>query len=536
MNAELQQSDEETRDKLAQGLQSMFSHPEQFFEKRAMDSAFQMMANEMQSAFKSSSPAGGIMQYLFGMGPEMSTSTNPLDAMESALGMGGHGHAGTAGVSTSMAGPASNGSLQFQQGVSTFSAGSSTFSTAVAQFASAVSTSGGMGAGSMGSAPGMAGMGSGAISTASGAGAGPGASPAGGASSAAGGSSIMSGLAGASTGLSTLDAFGNALALPGMAGATPLLGADASATASLNAGGALDPLGGGASGASGTSPLSAISGIAGGGLMAATSIFSAYQNSNPIAGAMGGAMGGMSMGAAIGSIVPGIGTVVGGAIGAIAGGVGGLLAGIFGDQGRSQAEALDVNTIQPALAADMKQYEAGSAGYNTLATQLNSMMISAQNETNQMGSGARSYFASNIQPEFQTVLSALQKQEIGGRSAVTLSAAQYHSGGWTGDFGDLATSETEGFIHAAQNEFVVNPMAASAHAPILQAMNSGTNFAYSNTVQPRMPASSIGNGTQITIQALDSKSVAQWAKAGGGLDLMAALNQAQRQYSGVGRG
>jgi phosphoserine aminotransferase len=41
---------------------------------------------------------------------------------------------------------------------------------------------------------------------------------------------------------------------------------------------------------------------------------------------------------------------------------------------------------------------------------------------------------------------------------------------------------------------------------------------------------------QITIQALDSKSVAQWAKAGGGLALMAAMNQAQRQFSGVGRG
>jgi hypothetical protein len=35
---------------------------------------------------------------------------------------------------------------------------------------------------------------------------------------------------------------------------------------------------------------------------------------------------------------------------------------------------------------------------------------------------------------------------------------------------------------------------------------------------------------------MDSKSVAQWAKGGGGLALMAALNQAQRQYSGVGRG
>ena len=248
-------------------------------------------------------------------------------------------------------------------------------------------------------------------------------------------------------------------------------------------------------------------------------------------------MGGMEAGAALGSIVPGIGTVVGAVGGALIGGIAGLFAGIFGDQGRGQAQNLDTNTIQPALTKDMQDYEAGRAGYNTLATELNSMLISAQNQTNQMGSGARSYFNQRIQPEIEAVLSSLQKQEMGGRSQVTLSAAQYHGGGWTGDFGDLATSDTEGFIHAAQNEFVVNPMAAAAHAPILQAMNSGTNFAYSNTVQPRMPASSAsGVPMQITIQALDSKSVAQWAKAGGGLALMAAMNQAQRQFSGVGRG
>jgi hypothetical protein len=248
-------------------------------------------------------------------------------------------------------------------------------------------------------------------------------------------------------------------------------------------------------------------------------------------------MGGMEAGAALGSIVPGIGTVVGAIGGALIGGIGGLFAGLFGDKGRGQAQNLDMNTIQPALTKDMQDYEAGRTGYNTVATELNSMLISAQNQTFQMGSGARSYFSERIQPEIYAVLSSLQKQEKGGRSAITLSAAQYHDGGWTGDFGDLATSETEGFIHAAQNEFVVNPMAAAAHAPILQAMNSGTSFAYANSVQPRMPASYGGGPTvQVVVKAIDSKDVAQWAKAGGGLSLMAALNQAQRQYSGVGRG
>jgi hypothetical protein len=275
--------------------------------------------------------------------------------------------------------------------------------------------------------------------------------------------------------------------------------------------------------------MGAAMGMAGGALTAGMGIYSAYQNSNPLSGAISGAMGGAEIGA--------IGGPVGMAIGALAGGIAGALAGIFGDKGRGQAESLDVNTIQPTLAKDMQDYEAGRSGYNALASELNSLLISTKNSTASMGSGARSYYNSNIAPEINLALSTLQKQEIGGRANVTFSAAQFHSGGFINDFGDLATGDSSGFIHAMQNEFVMNPSATAAHAPILTAMNSGTNFAYAPTAQPRLPASS-GGGPNITmkIQAIDSKSVAAWAKGGGGLDLMAALNQAQRQYSGVGRG
>lgn len=513
MNAQMQQSDEETRDKLAQGLQSMFSNPAKYFEKTAMDTAFKMMANEMLSTFKSSSPVGGILQYMFGMGPQMSTSTNPMDAMSSALGIGGHGTAGMAG--TSIANPSL---VQFQQGSTTLLTASQMLTSAASTLQSAAGTmaaGGGLGLGrgsGTGSLPGFGGAG---VSTATGSGAG-------GDPSGMGGSANpmdMPGLgAGSTTSLASYGStWDNSMMMPGLNGIA--------SESTTNLGGAAS---------AGQQGMGAAAGMAGGALLAGTGIYSAYQNSNPLAGAVSGAMGGAEAGAALGSIVPGIGTVVGGAL---IGAIGGLMAGIFGDQGRGAAQNLDTNTIQPALTKDVQDYEAGRAGYDTEASELNAMLISAQNQTQQMGSGARSYFSQRIQPEINAVLSSLQKQEIGGRSAITMSAAQYHDGGWTGDFGDLATSDTEGFIHAAQNEFVVNPMAAAAHAPILQAMNSGQNFAYSNSVQPRMPASSAsGGGASITIQALDSKSVAQWAKAGGGLALMAALNQAQRQYSGVGRG
>jgi hypothetical protein len=516
MNAQMQQSDEETRNKLEQGLQSLFEHPEKFFEQRAMDTAFQLMANEMLSTFKSSTPAGGILQYMFGMGPEMSTSANPLTAVGSLFHPGGH--SGTAGLSSSLTSGTNPSMMQFQQGSGTLLTASQALLSAAAAQQSAAATMGARGG--MGGIGGMGGSGVGGgtfggagISTSSTAG-----SQFGGGGADASNPLAMPGLGGSLAPMSS-GTWDNSLMQPGLNGIA--------AESTINQGGA-------AAGAA--SSMGTYAGMAGGALMAGTSIYSAYENSNPVAGAMGGAMGGMELGAAIGSVVPGLGTLVGGAIGALAGGVGGLMAGLFGDKGKGQAEGLDVNTIQPALVADMQAYEQGRSGYDALSTQLNSMLISAQNQTQSWGSGARGYFNDNIRPEINAVLSSLQKQERGGRSQVTLSAAQFHDGGWTGDYGDLATSDTEGFVHTMANEFVVNPMAAASHAPILQAMNSGVNFGYSSSVQPRMPAAPSGGSANITIQAIDSKSVAQWAKAGGGLALMAAMNQANRQYSGVGRG
>ena len=247
-----------------------------------------------------------------------------------------------------------------------------------------------------------------------------------------------------------------------------------------------------------------------------------------MAGALSGMMAGMAIGSMFGPIGAGVGAVVGGVAGAVAG--------MMGGAGKKQAESLDYNTIQPELKEELQNYESGASGYESSATDLSNMLTSARNQTNAWGSGARRYFQSNIEPEINTVLLQLQKQQSAGRSGITFGAAQYHTGGAIGDFGDLATSDTEGFIHAMKNEFVVNPTAAAAHAPILSAMNNGVNFGYSSQVQPRMPASSGGGGGTIHIQAMDSKSVATWAKTGGGKMLMAAMNQAQSQYSGIGRG
>ena len=488
-SAQMQKSEEEARDKIATGLQSLFTHPEKFFEDTAMKAGFQLMANEMLSVFQSSGPAGGILQFLFGMGPQMNTSTNPLNAMSSALQLGGH-HSGIGGMTNPSM-------MQFQQGSTTILSSSQMFMQAVAAFQSAV------GSNSLSGASGLAGMGGGGFGMLGSTGGGAGAS--------------ASGMPAFSTG-------------NGMVGSSPMPEVQGNPMA-----GTLNPDGSFTSASSTPGTLGTVGGIVGGGLMGATSIFSAYQNSNPIAGAAGGAMGGMEMGGSIGSLVGGpAGAAIGGAIGAIAGGIGGLLAGVFGDRGKGQAEGLDVNTVQPQISKDMQEYQSGQAGYSAIASDLANLLTSSNNSTSKWGSGARNYFSSNIQPEINAAMSSLQKQEAGGRSAVTFSAAQFHDGGWTGDFGDMATSGNEGFIHAMANEFVVQPRAAMAHAPLLSAINAG-NVSYSSSVQPRMPASGGGATVNLSVQALDSKSVAQWAKSGGGRTLVSAINQAQTQYSGTGR-
>jgi len=547
-NAAIQKSEEETRDKLASGLQNLFEHPEKYFEDNAMKMGYQMLANQMLPMFEHGGMMGGALQAMFGMGPQMSTSKNPITDMNSVLG-GGHG---AAGLST-MSNPSM---MQFSQGSTLIQSSGEIFQQAVGQFQSAVSRIG---------TPGMPGAGSGA------GGGIPGVGMAGGSNTGSGAPGGPAGLAGA--GLPSISpALGMpAGSYPNMPGsgnqyvnASSLTGTGSSSSSSfgVNLPAAEGPLAmpaGGypdmpqnsyptvdASTLTGTGSSSSLSNMppgtypgqmpsgqqmmgAGMGLATgAVGVYSAFKNSNPLAGAMSGMSAGMSVGALFGP--------VGAGIGAVLGGLAGMFAGIFGDQGKAKAEALDVNTIQPAITADMQQYEAGASGYESVASTMENMLISAQNQTNSWGSGARKYFQSNIEPEIDTVLSQLQKQQASGRNAVTLSAAQYHTGGWVDDFGDLGTGGTEGFIHAMQNEFVVNPTAASAHAPILSAMNSGINFGYSSTVHPRMPASSASGGVNLTIKAWDSKDVATWAKTGGGRSLVAAMNQAQGQYSGTGRG
>ena len=493
-NAQIQKSEEETRDKVASGLQQMFSNPAQFFEKRAMDTAFQMMATDMMSMFQGGSTGGGMLQYLFGMGPQMSLSTNPQDQIESVLGMGKHG---THGLTSALSSTTSPGMVEFQQGSTTLLAGSN----ALLQAATTLQ-SGGMGGLGL---PGGGGSGTAAAGGFGGA-------------SGTGLPMLPGGSGGADWGAGASPFGSPAMVAGGAAGDYSSSIGDGSAMGSGD-------LGSQTAGAASSGAWGKIGGVAGGAFTAGMGAFSAYQNSDPLTGALAGAAGG----AEIGSIFGPAGTV----IGAVVGGLTGMLAGVFGDQGKGKAQDYDKQTVQPGIISELSAYNKGETGYNQAEQYFNEMQISAKAQAGTWGDGALNWYNAQMVPEINIALAQLAAEEKGGRSKVSLSAAQYHTGGMVGGFGDFATGPDEGFAKLLAHEFVVQPMAAQAHAPLLSAINAG-NVSYASAVQPRMPASSAQAAAPITIQAWDGASVDSWLRNGGATKLRQGINMATGQYGGSG--
>ena len=491
--AQLQKQAEETRDKMASSLQSFFKNPAQFLENRAMDSAFQFMANGLTQFMQGhpNSVAGGGLGWLFGMNGEASTSTNPSTFGRSLLGMGGQ-HSGIGGFDA-----LTSGATTLQTGATTLS----TASTVLLQAANALSVSGGGGAGAGGGIASDLGLpGFGGIS-------------AGSTSSALGGSAASAG--GASGG--------------GVSGISDADIAQLSGSTGPNAGGGFSSIGGGLSqnASTATGAAGKWMGAGGAAITGAMGLYSAYENSSPLAGAVSGAMSGAAIGSAF---APGIGTGIGAAVGAVAG----ILAGIFGDKGKSEAQDLDWKTVQPGIASELQAYNSGQSGYTQIAQYLDNLQITAQQQTNSWGSGARSWYAGHIVPEIQAAQIQLNQEEKGGRSLVGMSAAQYHVGGMINDFGDLALNSSEGFILAQRGEMMMTAGAASTYGPTLHGMNSGAISAGALRGNQMVPASSAGGAAPISITAWDAASVQRWLANGGATQLRQGANVATTQYGGKG--
>ena len=118
-----------------------------------------------------------------------------------------------------------------------------------------------------------------------------------------------------------------------------------------------------------------------------------------------------------------------------------------------------------------------------------------------------------------------------------MSASQFDSGGVVSSFGDMATGPFSGLVHLRMGERVMNPMASMMHAPLLDAMNSGSSAI--SALRRSAPLGSGGGDTHhhhYNINALDAKSFDHWARMGGAQKIQSVVNSNTARYAGKALG
>ena len=254
--------------------------------------------------------------------------------------------------------------------------------------------------------------------------------------------------------------------------------------------------------------MSNVGGAAGG----AMGLFGAFEGNGGVGGALGGAMSGMQFGMA-----------VGGPVGAAVGAIGGAVLGAIGFGGREKARVYDLKTVRPRLGNDFEAYQAGSMDYTSAYSDMQSLDMEARRTLDKMGGSARAYYWDTILKEIKQAEAKLTAEEKAGRGQFTMSAAQYHQGGWMESFGSMSTGPGTGWVHAKSGEFVVSEQPAADHAGALEAIRAGASrsdmaryyggdsSSYRAAMQSSAAQRSISNSTthNWSVSAIDSKSVVQ---------------------------
>ena len=206
--------------------------------------------------------------------------------------------------------------------------------------------------------------------------------------------------------------------------------------------------------------LGKLGGAAGAGM----GIFGAVESNGGLGGALQGGLAGAQLGGMVGGP---IGTAVGAAAGAIVGFLG------FG--GANKAKQYDRTEVKPRIASDLTSFGDGSMDYQSAWDDLVKLDQEAKFAIQKFGPGGKREWNDAIHPEIMRAQQTLTREQKAGRSQYGMSAAQFHSGGMIGDFGSMGTVGDQGWIHAQQNEFVVQQQAAMSHTQALQLMNSGAS-------------------------------------------------------------
>ena len=227
----------------------------------------------------------------------------------------------------------------------------------------------------------------------------------------------------------------------------------------------------------------------------------------------------------------------------------GLTADLMGNHGASKARRYNTLTVVPTLQQLMNGYRHPAAITSRASMGINDLRIQSQKQTAQWGSGATSYYHSVMVPEIQAMRSSRWiAKAAAGRANVTTTAAQFHGGGWIDDFLDMATSDSEGFIHARQGEYMMHNAAASTNAPWLEAMNRGLELtsALAPVLSPGATPRETGAASNLPerwrqriaaggaasrdlrhlhVHALRPAHVSRWLRSGGAMQIQTELNR-----------
>ena len=572
--AEMEKAQQQTRDKLAGSLTSLLDNPSKYIEQRGKQIMMDMLANWMMQITEAKGPMGSALSVLFGMNPEMSTSTNPKTALGSifapqhgAAGAGGSSTLSAAGSTLSSAGSTLNAAGTTLSSSGTMLASAAQSLTSAAMQVGSLASGGGVGAGGFGGGGLTPGGGTGDFTDMFGSGG----------TGAMGGGFQPSDINAAPTG-----ATGVMGAVPGMASAIggPAAGAvgqSSSLFGTLASGGVF---GSGVqnfmSGGTGAAPMlnpNGVPGVPGGfqptdinqpptndagvlgtppsgdssgssfglaqgmgigmaGIGAGMTIAQNWGNPNIGSAVLNDAMAGASLGTAI---LPGIGT----AIGAIGGAILGLFGSLFGDHGASQMRKYNDEQVVPAITKELTAYTAAQVGFDQGMQDMNLLQMKADAQAKQWGSGAVGVYQRKVVPEIAAAIDEMQRQQNADRSgAITMQAAQYDSGGVIRHFGDLSTGPNSGYIHAQVGERMMDRMTNMRHSSTLDAMNRGADISRGNGLG--LGGGGNGGGGEshlhVHIRALDVQDFSRFLRSGGAQEIQSHLNANANRYAGKALG
>jgi hypothetical protein len=265
--------------------------------------------------------------------------------------------------------------------------------------------------------------------------------------------------------------------------------------------------------------------------------------SGTIGGTFKGALGDAAAGATIGMFVGGpVGAAIGAGIGAAVGLAAGTIGMIMGEGGKLAARDYYKKTIFPEI-ENLRTANNIADPVNAIS-QVNQMAFDGMMYmTQHWGQGSASWVDDNyLRKEQMLAIGQLEARARGGAYAVAASANQFHTGGMVTGFGDLATSGTEGFIHALQYETVMNPAASWSHGSVLDAMNRGASptdvarmyLGAGSSGASASAAPSGGDSHNWTVHAIDAKSFRDLLRGGGAAIVKSEVNRFTSVYAGDG--